>query len=60
MDTVLTRTGAAPVIRAPQPGPGRATRALGRLLLTMAQTAEERVISPQRDVPREWFRYPLP
>jgi hypothetical protein len=56
----LPRTGAAPVIEAPQPGAGRATRALGRSLLTMAQTAEERVISPQRDVPREWFRFPLP
>jgi hypothetical protein len=56
----LTRTGAAPVMEAPQPGARRATRALGRLLLTMAQTAVERVISPQRDPPREWFRFPLP
>ena len=65
MDTVLlpaglTRTGDAPIARAPQPGARRVTRALGRLLLTMARTVEERVILPQRDVPPEWFRYPLP
>jgi hypothetical protein len=58
MERVLTRTGDAPVT---QPGVRRVTRAFGRLLLTMAQPAEERVISPQRDPPPpEWFRFPLP
>jgi|SoimicmetaTmtLPB_FD_contig_41_14893304_length_512_multi_2_in_0_out_0_2 hypothetical protein len=60
MDTVLTRTGDAPVLEAPKGGTRGATRMLGRLLLAMAQTAGERVILPQRDVPPEWFRFPLP
>jgi hypothetical protein len=60
MDRVLTRTADASAIEAAQPGAGRLTRALGRLLLTMAQTAAERVILPQRKMPPEWFRHPLP
>jgi hypothetical protein len=56
----LTRSGDASVTQAALPEARRATRALGRLLLTMALSAEERVILPQRDLPREWFRFPLP
>ena len=60
MDGVLTRTGDAPLTRAAQPRARRVTRALGHLLLTMAQTTAQRVMLPQRDLPPEWFRYPLP
>lgn len=60
MDTVVTRTGDAPALEAPKGGTPGATRMLGRLLLTMAQTTAERVILPQCDSPPEWFRHPLP
>lgn len=66
MDTVLRQAGLArigdvPVTRMPTPDTGGVTRAFRRLLLTMAQTAGQRVILPQRDPPPpEWFRFPLP
>ena len=66
MDTVfiptgLTRTGDASVTRMPTPDTGGITLAFGRLLLTMAQTAAERLVSSQRDPPpAEWYRFPLP
>jgi len=60
MDAVFTRTGEAPPTRAPRQRARRVRRALGRLLLPMAQTTAERLISPQRDPSPEWFRHPLP
>jgi len=61
MDTVLTRTGDASALPAPSGGTHRASRMLGRLLLSMAQTAAERLVSSQRDPPPpEWYRYPVP
>jgi hypothetical protein len=56
MDTILTRTGDAPVTRRPIP----ATGGLFRLLLSMVRTTAERVVLTQREPPPEWYRYPLP
>lgn len=56
MDTILTRTGDAPVIRRPIP----ATGGLRRMLLRMVQTAAERVVLTHSEPPPEWYRYPLP
>jgi hypothetical protein len=61
MDTILTRAGDVPVTRTPAPEADGITRTLGRFLLTMAQTAAERLVSPQRDPPpSKWYRLPLP
>ncbi len=60
MDRILTRTRDAPVIEAPQWGTRGIRRPLGHLLLAMAQVTTERLIWPQRDLPPEWFHFPLP
>lgn len=60
MDTILTRTSAAPELRTSQWNAGRPTWTLGGLLLAMAQNAAERLVLPQRDLSAEWFRFPLP
>jgi hypothetical protein len=60
MDQVLTRTGDMPVTHPPQWGTRGVRRPLGHLLLAMAQATAERLISPQRGLPAEWFRFPLP
>jgi hypothetical protein len=65
MDAILTRiglthSGDAPVIGAPTPASGGVKPALGRLLLGMAHGTAERLVSPQRDLAPEWFRFPLP
>jgi hypothetical protein len=31
-----------------------------RSLLTMAQRRAQRLISPRRELPEEWYRFPLP
>ena len=56
MDTILARTGDAPVTRRATP----ATDGLVRLLLSMVRTTAERVVLAQREPPPEWYRYPLP
>ena len=48
MDRVLTRTTRR--MRPP----------LGHLLLAMAHATTEGLISPQRGLSLEWFRFPLP
>ena len=60
MDAVLTRTGDASALAPPQGGTHGGTGRLARLLLTMAQTTAERLISPQREPSHEWYRFPLP
>jgi hypothetical protein len=60
MDRVLTRTRDAPVIGVLQRGARGIRRPLGHLLLAMAQVTAERLIWPQRDLPPEWFHFPLP
>ena len=55
MAAILTRSGDAPAI-----GPTEPIRGLGRALSKMVHTAAERLIWPQRELPREWFHYPTP
>jgi len=57
MEAVLTRTGdpaAPPPRRAENPPHIRAS------LAAVAQRLAERVTLPHRDLPPEWFRFPLP
>lgn len=60
MDTVLTRTGdpSAPLSRATFSGAERPSPR--ESLAAVAQRVAERVTSPHRDLPPEWFRFPLP
>ncbi len=64
MDAILTRTVDLPASALPsRPAENTAKGIAGmlrRLLSGMAYAAAERLTSPQRDVPPEWFRYPLP
>ena len=60
MVRTLARAGELPAIEAPRQAGSPAIRPLGRLLMTMAQAAAVRLISPQCDLPPEWFRLPLP
>jgi hypothetical protein len=60
MDAILTRAGDLPVTRTPAPETDGITQMVSRFLLTMAQTAAERLVSPQRDLSPEWYRFPLP
>ena len=55
MDTALTRTGDVPVVEV-----ARHRQPFGLLLLAVAQTGAERLISRYREVSPEWFRFPLP
>ena len=57
MDRVLTRISDAPL---PQRQARGVRKPLGHLLLAMAQATAEGLISPQRGLPPEWFRFPLP
>ena len=59
MDAILTRTADLPATPLPQaraPGIGRR---LGKVLSTLAYAALERITSPQRDMPPEFYRFPL-
>jgi hypothetical protein len=65
MDTVLisaglTRAGSADTLlwRGRPLGIGRAS--FRELRATVAQSLAERVTLPHRDLPPEWFRFPLP
>jgi len=53
MDQVLTRTAELPASPAPQ-------QSLRRKLTALALAALSRLALPQRDLPPEFFRYPLP
>jgi len=53
MEAVLNRTVAAPAT------PSRPSHK-GAFLATLAQRLAERVTLPHRDLPPEWFRFPLP
>jgi len=60
METVLIRAGIAdaPLSRERLSAAGRP--AARNLLATLAQRLAERVTSPHRELPPEWFRFPLP
>ena len=59
METVLIRAGIAdaPLSRVES---SAAAGRRGNLLATLAQSLAERVTLPHRDLPPEWFRFPLP
>ena len=50
METLLARTGA---VHVPPPG-------LWARVAALAQAAATALVSPRREVAREWFRFPLP
>jgi len=54
MEAILTRTGDAP---SPSPIARPSPRSL---FARLAQSLAERVTSTHRDLPPEWFRFPLP
>lgn len=59
METALTRTGD----RAATPSPPRRAENPPHIrtsLAAVAQSLAERVTLPHRDLPPEWFRFPLP
>jgi hypothetical protein len=60
MDTVFTRTreAAQPLSRAQRAGVNQPS--LRGFLAAVARGLAERVTLPHRDLPPEWFRYPLP
>ena len=58
MDAISARTTDLPVVKTPE----RRARGAKRLLKTlssMAHRAAERLTSPQRNVPPEFYRFPL-
>ncbi len=55
MDTVMTRGAAAPLTHEPAP----ATFRIRRLLSAILHATLGRVPMPQRDVPPEYYRFPL-
>lgn len=56
MEAILTRTGDALA-----PSPSAIARPSPRSLFArLAQSLAERVTLPHRDLPPEWFRFPLP
>jgi hypothetical protein len=57
MERVLARTAAIP---AASPQPRKIAGRIRRLMLAVAWAAAERVTSPPRDVPPEFFRFPMP
>ena len=57
MEAILTRSGTPPATASPpveQPSHIRAS------LAALAQRLAQRVTLPHRDLPPEWFRFPLP
>ena len=56
MDGILIRAADA-LPRQAQPVPKQPLR---ELLAAVAQSLAERVTLPHRDLPPEWFRFPLP
>ena len=60
METVLIRAGVAdaPLSRERLSGAGRPSSP--GLLAMLAQRLAERVTLPHRDLPPEWFRFPMP
>jgi hypothetical protein len=56
METTLNRSADIPL---PQQAHGLMSK-IGRLLIAVATSVGERVTSPPKDVPPEFFRFPLP
>jgi len=57
MQAVLTRTGDVPATTARETEPRRATRPA---LSEMVHELAERLVYSERDLPEEWFHYPIP
>jgi len=57
MQAVLTRTGDVPATTARETEPRRATRPA---LSEMVHELAERLVSSERELPEEWFHYPIP
>jgi hypothetical protein len=57
METVLSRTGTPP---AAPPRPIELPSHIRASFAMLAQRLVERVTLPHRDLPPEWFRFPLP
>lgn len=60
MDRVIARTAGVPTRRPASPQPRDFAGRIRRLLMAVAWAAAERVTSPPRDVPPEFFRFPMP
>jgi hypothetical protein len=59
MHTTLSRSADLPAAPVTPHSPAvAAARKLGRLLSTLAYAAAERVTSPYRDMPPEFYRFP--
>jgi len=57
MDAILARTSDAPITQTPAQPAYNVKRAL-HLLLKMAHAAADRLTSPPRDVPPDFYRFP--
>ena len=56
MNAILARSAAAPTTRAPAPVPAPTLR---QLLTALLHATLDRLSLPQRDVPPEFFRFPM-
>jgi hypothetical protein len=57
MDAILTRTTDLPTAKAPD-RQARGVKRLLKALSSMAHRAADRLTSPPRDVPQEFYRFP--
>ena len=60
MNAILTGDGAAGTALARESLAGTGRNSVRGLFAMLAQRLGERVTLPQRELPPEWFRFPLP
>ena len=58
MDATLTHAGETPAIRGPIEEAREVGRAFRRFLLAVAYAAANRLTSPQRDLPTDYYHFP--